>query len=85
MRKLIGCTVKLSCPFTMSTYDAEITELKKNVKKRTEQQKKRSNLRRLQDTDDPTKVLDRIEQDVKDLQKHMQILRKVLARKNIRR
>ncbi len=69
----------------MSTYDAEITELKKEVKQRTQQQKKRSNLRRLEDTDDPTTVLDRMEQDLRDLQKHIQILRKVLTRKNIRR
>lgn len=65
----------------MSYDDQEIKDLKQNFKQRKNLQKKRTNLRRLADSDNPSKIIAVIEEDIKKLNEHLRILKKVLKNK----
>ncbi|MGI0044759.1 MAG: hypothetical protein ACRD47_13720 [Nitrososphaeraceae archaeon] len=65
----------------MSYDDQEIKDLKQNFKERVNLQKKRTNLRRLADSDNPSKIIAVIEEDIKKLNEHLRILKKVLKNK----
>lgn len=65
----------------MSYDDQEIKDLKQNLKQRTNLQKKRTNLRRLADSDNPSKMIAVIEEDIKKLNEHLRMLKKVLKNK----
>ncbi|MPZ06710.1 MAG: hypothetical protein GEU26_09920 [Nitrososphaeraceae archaeon] len=65
----------------MSYNNQEIKDLKQNLKQRTNLQKKRTNLRRLADSDNPSKMIAVIEEDIKKLNEHLGMLKKVLKNK----